>query len=65
VKMMESENELTRVEVVLHDLNRMCIDTFLKANGYEIKGMDWNKKIKCVLLVIDEVQQGIRKYEGA
>ena len=63
--MMESENELTRVEVVLHNFNRSAIDQFLKANGYEIKGMDWNKKIKCVLLVIDEVQQGIRKYEGA
>lgn len=63
--MMESENELTRVEVVLHNFNRAAIDNFLQVNGYEIKGMDWNKKIKCVLLVIDEVQQGIRKYEGA
>jgi hypothetical protein len=61
---MESENELTRVEVVLHDLNRMCIDTFLKANGYELKGMGWNKKIKCILLVLDTMQMR-QKNEGA
>lgn len=42
--MMESENELTRVEVVLHNFNRAAIDNFLQVNGYEIKGMDWNKK---------------------
>ncbi|MGB7474078.1 hypothetical protein [Trichococcus sp.] len=61
---MESENELTNVSVVLHDLNRMSINTFLKASGYEIKGMDWGKKIKCVLLVIDTMQMR-QKNKGA
>ena len=61
---MESENELTRVEVVLHDLNRSSIDTFLKANGYELNGMGWNKKIKSVLLVIDTMQLQ-QKSKGA
>ena len=62
---MESENELTRVEVVLHNFNRSAIDQFLKANGFEVVGESWERKIKLVLLVIDEVQQGIRKYKGA
>ena len=48
---MESENELTRVEVVLHDLNRSAIDTFLNANGYETEGMDWGKKINTSCLL--------------
>ena len=61
---MESENELTRVEVVLHDLNRSAIDTFLNANGYETEGMDWGKKIKYVLLVIDKMQMR-QKSKGA
>lgn len=61
--MNESENELTRVEVVLHNFNRAAIDTFLKAYGFETEGDDWGRKIKEVLLIIDEVQQGIRKEE--
>nr|WP_321303432.1 hypothetical protein [uncultured Trichococcus sp.] len=61
---MENENELTRAEVFLHNFNRIAIDTFLEANGYETKGMDWGKKIKCVLLVIDTMQLQ-QKSKGA
>lgn len=59
----ESENELTRVEVVLHNFNRAAIDTFLKTHGFETDSDDWGTKIKKILLVIDEVQQGIRNEE--
>ena len=41
VTMMESENELTSVEVVLHNFNRIAIDKFLQNNGLEIEGYDW------------------------
>lgn len=61
----ESENELTRVEVVLHNFNRAAIDQFLQANGFEVQGESWERKIKLVLLVIDEVQLGIRKEKYA
>ena len=62
---MENENdfELTRVEIVLHNFNRVAIDKFLNANGFEVDGDDWGRKIKQVLLVIDEIQQGIRNDE--
>lgn len=62
---MDKDFKLTKVEVVLHEFNRAAIDQFLKANGFEVVGESWERKIKLVLLVIDEVQQGIRKYEGA
>ena len=62
---MESENELNRVEVVLHNFNRASIDQFLQANGFEVQGESWERKIKLVLLVIDEVQLGIRKEKYA
>ena len=62
---MESENELTRVEVVLHNFNRSAIDTFLVSNGIEVQGESWERKIKLVLLVIEEVQRGIRKEKNA
>lgn len=62
---MEKDFELTKVEIVLHEFNRAAIDKFLKANGFETEDDDWGRKVKLVLLVIDEVQQGIRKYEGA
>lgn len=55
------ENDLIRVEVVLHNFNRAAIDQFLQANGFETEGDDWGRKIKQVLLIIDEVQLGIRK----
>ena len=58
---MHKDFELTKVEVVLHEFNRAAIDKFLKANGFEVHGDDWGRKIKQVLLVIDEVQQGVRK----
>ena len=57
----ESDFELTRCEIVLHSFNRAAIDQFLKANGFEVVGESWERKIKLVLLVIDEVQQGYRK----
>ena len=62
---MESENDLTRCEVVLHEINKAAIDAFLQAHGFGTVGESWERKIKLVLLVIDEVQLGIRKYEGA
>lgn len=62
---MESENELTKVEIVLHNFNRSAIDQFLKANGFEVQGESWERKIKLVLLVIDEVQMGVRKEKYA
>jgi len=61
---MDKDFELTKVEVVLHEFNRAAIDTFLQAYGFETADDDWGRKIKVVLLIIDEVQQGIRKYEG-
>lgn len=53
---MESENdfELTRVEVVLHEFNRKTINEFLAANGIASDGLDFGKKIKQVLLVIEK-----------
>jgi hypothetical protein len=62
---MESENELTKVEIVLHNFNRLSVDNFLKANGFEVQGESWERKIKLVLLVIDEVQMGVRKEKYA
>ncbi|WP_321378383.1 hypothetical protein [Trichococcus shcherbakoviae] len=59
----ESENELTRVEVVLHNFNRAAIDTFLVSNGIEADGDDWGRKIKQVLRVIDEGQ--LKNDKGA
>ena len=58
---MESENELTRVEIVLHNFNRDAIDKFLSANGFETDSGDWGRKIKEVLLIIEETQLGIRE----
>lgn len=53
---MENENdfELTRVEVVLHEFNRKTINEFLAANGIKSDGLDFGKKIKQVLLVIEK-----------
>ena len=58
---MDNENELTRVEIVLHEFNKAAIDAFLQARGFNTVDKDWDKKIKQVLLVIEEMQQGIRK----
>lgn len=55
------ENDLTRVEVVLHEFNRKTIDKLLQAHDFETEGDDWNRKIKLVLLIIEEIQLGIRK----
>ncbi|WP_321378447.1 hypothetical protein [Trichococcus shcherbakoviae] len=51
---MENENELTVVEVVLHEFNRRAINEFLEANGIASDGLDFGKKIKQVLLVIEK-----------
>lgn len=59
--MMENENDLTRCETVLHEFNRASIDSFLQLHGFEIAGQDWGRKIKVVLLIIEEIQMGIRK----
>jgi len=59
--MMESENELTKVEVVLHEFNRVAIDAFLQAHGFETAGQDYGRKTKVVLMIIEEIQMGIRK----
>lgn len=61
--MSAKENELTKVEVVLHEFNRAAIDTFLQAGGFESDHDDWGKKIKQVLLVIDEGQ--LKNDKGA
>ena len=57
----EKDFELTKAEIVLHEVNRVAIDKFLLDQGLETEGDDWGKKIKQGLLVIDEVQKGIRK----
>ncbi|WP_320164316.1 hypothetical protein [uncultured Trichococcus sp.] len=57
------ENDLTRVEVVLHEFNRSAIDKFLKDHDFETKSDDWGRKIKLVLMIIEEIQRGIRKEE--
>ena len=64
---MESEKdfELTKVEIVLHEFNRAAIDAFLQANGFGPSGQDWGRKTKLVLLIIEEIQLGIRKEKYA
>ncbi len=62
---MESENELTRCEVVLHEINKASIDAFLQAHGFGTAGQDWSRKIKVVLLIIEEIQLGIRNEKYA
>lgn len=59
--MMEKDFELTKVEIVLHDFNRAAIDAFLQTYGFETDGDNWGRKIKEVLLIIEETQRGIRK----
>ena len=61
--MNAKENELTKVEVVLHELNRKSINTFLRANGLKTVGDDWGKKIKQMILLIDEGQ--LKNDKGA
>ena len=58
--MNENDFSLTSVNVVLDEFNRAAIDNFLKANGFEVSN-DWSRKIKEVLLIIEENQRGIRK----
>lgn len=62
---VEEDNSLTKAEVVLHELNRACIDSFLQAHGFGTAGKDWSRKIKVVLLIIEEIQLGIRKEKYA
>ena len=62
---MENENELTRCEIVLQNLTDAAIDAFLQANGFGTAGQDWGRKIKVVLLIIEEIQLGIRKEKYA
>lgn len=62
---MDNENELTRVEVVLHEFNRAAIDAFLQAHGFGTAGQDWGRKVKIVLMIIEEIQRGIRKEKYA
>ncbi len=56
-----SENDLTRCEIVLHELNKKSIETFLKTHGFKTDGDDWGRKTKLVLMIIEEIQLGIRK----
>ena len=63
--MMENENDLTRCEIVLHEFNKKSIDMFLQAHGFGITGQDWSRKIKVVLLIIEEIQLGIRNEKYA
>ena len=60
---MENENDfdLTRCEIVLHEFNKKSIDTFLQAHGFGTAGQDWGRKTKLVLMIIEEIQMGIRK----
>lgn len=53
----EKDFELTKVEVVLHEFNRAAIDTFLKAHGFGVDGEDWARKIKQVLLIIENTKE--------
>ena len=62
---MESENELTRVEVVLDGFTRGAIDAFLQAHSFGTAGKDYGRKIKEVLLIIEETQRGIKKEKYA
>ncbi|WP_320164691.1 hypothetical protein [uncultured Trichococcus sp.] len=60
---MESEKdfELTKVEIVLHEFNKAAIDAFLQVHGFKTAGQDYGRKTKVVLLIIEEIQMGIRK----
>lgn len=51
---MESENDLTKCEIVLHEFNKKSIDAFLQVHGFGTAGKDWGRKIKEVLLIIEE-----------
>ena len=63
--MNAKENELTKVEIVLHELNRACIDSFLQAHGFGTAGQDYGRKTKVVLMIIEEIQMGIREEKYA
>ena len=63
--MMESENDLTRCEIVLHEFNKKSIDVFLQVHGFGAAGQDWGRKTKLVLMIIEEIQLGIRKEKYA
>ena len=58
--MMENENDLTRCEIVLHEFNKKSIDMFLQAHGFGTAGQDYGRKTKVVLMIIEEIQMGIR-----
>ena len=64
---MESENdfEITRCEIFIHEVNKAAIDAFLQAHGFGTAGQDWGRKIKVVLLIIEEIQMGIREEKYA
>lgn len=51
---MENDFELTRCEVILHEWNRKTINEFLAANGITSDGLDYGKKIKQILLIIEK-----------
>lgn len=59
--MMESENDLTRVSIVLDNFNRSAIDAFLHVHGFGTAGQYWSRKTKLVLMIIEGIQMGIRK----
>lgn len=61
----EQDFELTRVEAVLDAWNKEAIDAFLQAHGFGTAGQDYGRKIKEVLLIIEEIQRGIRKEKYA
>lgn len=61
----EQDFELTKVEIVLDEFNRGAIDAFLQSHGFGTAGKDYGRKIKEVLLIIDEVQRGIREEKNA
>ena len=62
---VEEDNSLTKAEVVLHELNRACIDSFLQAHGFGTAGQDYGRKTKVVLMIIEEIQMGIREEKYA
>lgn len=53
----EGDYTLTKVEVTLHEFNKATIDRFLSENGIELKSESWERKIKLLLLVIEENAQ--------
>ena len=63
--MMDNENDLTRCEIVLHEFNKKSIDMFHQEQRYRTACQDYGRKTKLVLMILEEIQMGIRAEKYA